>query len=170
MNQQQLSKATEKFEAIRDIPYTIPLAYGEIDHCCSGKNKMLKKFLELLSYEVRWRVCTFRWSSIDLPKAVAMVEHADDSTHAYLEFFVDGEWRVVDATWDKELRPAFPIEKWDGASATGVAVKSIEVYSPEKSEEIMSDDSREAIESDLSINGKFYESFNNWLVEIRKNI
>lgn len=158
----------EKFLAIRDIPYSIPLAYGEVDHCCSGKNKMLKEALEALGYQVRWRVCTFRWSSIELPEEVTAASHDDNSTHAYLEFLVENEWRAVDATWDKGLEPIFSIEEWDGVSATGVAVKPVEVYSPEKSQEIMNDDSKETIELDLAINEKFYKAFNTWLEEVRK--
>ncbi|MEK7549815.1 MAG: hypothetical protein AAB519_02440 [Patescibacteria group bacterium] len=166
MNLQELVKT---FESIRDIPYSIPLAYGETDHCCSGKNKLLKEYLESQGYEARFRVCSFRWDSIKLPKEVTAVEHNNDSTHAYLEVKIENEWKVVDATWDSKICSVFPIEKWDGISATGIAVKAIEIFSPEKSAEIMTDDSRETIEQDLKINGEFYRAFNTWLESLREN-
>lgn len=161
------TRAEENFLAIRDIPYSIPLAYGAVDHCCSGKNKMLKNSLEELGYTVRWRVCSFRWSDIDLPEKVKSVRHDNDSTHAYLEFEKDSEWRTVDATWDKGIGKIFPVEEWSGTSSTGIAVKPVETFSPEKSEEIMRDDSQQTIESDLAVNGNFYQAFNEWLVELR---
>ncbi len=165
-----MNASKEKFQSIRDIPYTIPLAYGETDHCCSGKNKKLLEYLASEGYEVRFRVCSFRWSDMSfLPDKVVTVPHEDESTHAYLEFKQGDEWRVVDATWDKGIGKYFTIEEWDGEASTGIAVKPIEIYSPEKSLEIMQDDSQETLEQDLVINGAFYKAFNTWLEELRIN-
>jgi len=47
------------FESIRDIPYRIPLKWGEEDNCCSGKHEKLFNLLKKNGYEVRYRVCVF---------------------------------------------------------------------------------------------------------------
>lgn len=48
-----------------------------------------------------------------LPRHVMDVPHEDDSTHVYLEVFVDGKWINVDPTWDPQLRDILPIAEWD---------------------------------------------------------
>src|SRR3989344_9376662 len=117
--------AAKSFLEIRDIPYRIPLAVGERDDCCSGKATHLKESLEKLGYTVRFRVCTFRWSSIDLPVNVAETPHKDLSTHSYLEVLINDSWRVVDPTWDKQSAKVFHINEWDGETATEIAVKPL---------------------------------------------
>jgi len=52
------------FEQIRDIPYRIPMSLDEVDYCCSGKALLLKNKLESLGFQVRYRVCRFRWSEM----------------------------------------------------------------------------------------------------------
>ncbi len=136
---------------------------------CTGKNGQLKKALEAMGIEVRWRVCAFKWSDIPLPKEVADVPHGDNCTHAYLEVLVAGEWKKVDATWDKPLRGILPVSDWDGISDTAVAVPCLELYSLEDSAKVIADEVPEVIAADLVVNGKFYEAFNNWLETERLN-
>jgi len=156
------------FLEIRDIPYNIPLSYGAEDRCCTGKHKKLLEILKNDGYDVRWRVCTFKWSDMFLPEKVLEISHDDKSTHAYLEVSIGEEWKKVDATWDKPLTSIFPVNEWDGVSDTAIAVPYITIYSPdEDTSTIMSNETREVIESDLKINGKFYEAFNQYLAEIR---
>ena len=155
------------FIEIRDIPYGIPLAYGTEDRCCAGKHK---KFLEILKkdgYDVRWRVCTFKWSTMSLPENLLTVPHDDNSTHVYLEVMVGGEWKKVDATWDKPLENILPVNEWDGLSDTKIAVPVISTYSPEESFSIMEGESKEIVEADLEVNGSFYKALNAWLEEVR---
>jgi hypothetical protein len=155
------------FIEIRDIPYSIPLAYGAEDRCCAGKHKKFFEILKKDGYDVRWRVCSFKWSAMSLPKNLLIIPHDDNSTHAYLEIVVDGEWKKVDATWDKFLKRILSINEWDGISDTKIAVPVILTYSPEESLSIMEDEGREIVEADLKVNGSFYKAFNNWLEEAR---
>ena len=156
------------FNSVRDIPYRIPLEYGEEDNCCSGKHAKLFKILTKKGYKVRYRVCVFLWSSLNLPQEVANVSHDDDSTHTYLEIYIKGEWKVLDATWDKALRNLFYINEWDGESSTKIAVKPIKIFTPEKSLKIVKSQNREVIEKDLEINREFYKAFNEWLEKNRE--
>lgn len=162
------SKIVKIFESIRDIPYSIPLAYEEKDNCCTGKNKRLLNFLEGEGYKARWRVCSFRWSDIKLPDDVLSKPHDDESTHAYLEVNIGGKWVPVDATWDNSLAKIFSINEWDSISATEVAVPCIELFTPEQSSEIIESETKEVVEEDLSKNGEFYKALNDWLESVRQ--
>jgi hypothetical protein len=153
----------EIFSQIRDIPYRIPLASQETDFSCTGKHKLLKSILEEAGFKVRWRVCTFKWSGIELPVEVSETRHDDDSSHAYLEVLIDDDWKTVDATWDAPLSQILPVSEWDGRSGTQVAVKPLSTYSPEKSADIIEGESADVIDKDLERNGELYAAFNDWL-------
>jgi hypothetical protein len=162
-----MSAAISAFKTVRDMPYRIPLALDEEDSCCNGKHRILKNLLIEQGFKVRYRICTFRWSSINLPEKVSNVPHDDNCAHLYLEVMINGRWVIVDATWDGGLKDIFHINEWDGKQNTEIAVKSISIFSPKESAEIMKNDDEEEILSDLQINVEFYRAFNRWLEENR---
>jgi hypothetical protein len=90
----------KEFINIRDIPYRIPLSLEEPDECCSGKADRLFNILKSAGYNVRHRLCTFKWNSLNLPKKLQNILHDNDSSHTFLEVEINGEWKIVDATWD----------------------------------------------------------------------
>ncbi len=160
----------EEFKKVRDIPYRIPLSLEESDECCTGKANRLFKIFKDGGYNARYRLCTFRWSSLNLPKELQDIPHNDDSSHTYLEVEIDKEWKIIDATWDKGLKDLFVVNEWDGKSDTEIAVSCIERLSPERSlRYIKHISTSEAIISDLKINGDFYKAFNEWLENYRKS-
>lgn len=156
------------FYFVRDIPYKIPTSWEEPDYCCSGKHRILLDLLKSLGLQVRYRICLFLWSDLGFPSKLEEISHDDDCTHTYLEIKIEGNWKVLDATWDIGLEEVFLVNEWDGKSGTKIAVKPIEIFSPMKSREIVEKQTKKAIEEDLKINGKFYEAFNEWLREIRR--
>ena len=159
----------EEFNKVRDIQYRIPLSLKEPDKCCSGKADMLFKAFKKGGYNARYRLCIFRWSSLNLPKELLDIPHDDDSSHTYLEIEIDGKWKIIDATWGKGLKGTFNVNKWDGKSGTEIAVPATECFLSEKSlEYIKHVSTSEAIISDLKVNGKFYKAFNEWLDDCRK--
>lgn len=160
----------EAFKTVRDMPYRIPLALGEKDVCCSGKHKILKDLFTKQGFEVRYRVCSFLWSSLDLPREASNVPHDDLSSHVWLEVLIDGEWIIVDATWDIGIKNIFHVNEWDGKSNTETAVKPLEIFTPQKSADIMNSENDEDILSDLKINGEFYKAFNGWLDKQRVSV
>jgi hypothetical protein len=81
---------------------------------------------------------------------------------------ISGAYKIVDATWDSGLGKILPVNDWDGKSDTTIAVPSFNTFTPEKSLEIISSESKEAIEEDLKLNGAFYAAFNMWLAEVRQ--
>jgi len=102
------------FKSIRDIPYKIPLKWGEEDNCCSGKHEKLLNLLKKMGYGARYRVCVFLWSGLNLPPKLEKIPHEDDCTHSYLEIKIGDEWKVLDATWDIGLKGIFHVNEWDG--------------------------------------------------------
>lgn len=151
------------YNSIRDIPYRIALKWGEEDNCCSGKHEKLFNLLTKQGYKVRYRVCVFLWSSLNLPKELKKILHDDDCTHTYLEIYLNNTWQILDATWDSNLKNLFKINKWDGKSDTEIAVKPFKTFTPERSLEIVKNQNESLIKKDLKINGKFYNAFNKWL-------
>lgn len=156
------------FNLIRDIPYRIPLKWGEEDNCCSGKHEKLFSLLTKKGYKVRYRVCVFLWSNLNLPQKLEKISHDNDCTHTYLEIKIGEKWKILDATWDSGLKNLFHINQWDGKSNTKIAVKPTKTFTPQKSLEIVNNQNEEIIKKDLQINGKFYKGFNKWLDKNRK--
>jgi hypothetical protein len=156
------------FNSIRDIPYWIPLKWGEEDNCCSGKHEKLFNLLTKNGYNVRYRVCVFLWSSLNLPPELTNIPHDDDCTHTYLEIKIDRNWKVLDATWDNKLKGLFHVNEWDGKSDTEIAMKPIKTFTLQKSLRIVNNQNEEVINKDLQINREFYKAFNNWLDKNRK--
>jgi hypothetical protein len=156
------------FNNVRDIPYRIPLNYEEEDNCCSGKSEKLLKMFSENGIKARYRVCIFLWQDLNLPADLIKIPHDLDCTHSFVEVFLNGSWKKIDATWDISLSEIFHINIWDGKSSTKIGVKPIKTFTPKKSMSIMSNQSKEVIENDLSRNREFYKAFNDWLEKIRK--
>jgi len=157
----------DSFKTIRDLPYKIPLSSSEEDVCCNGKHRKLKDLLTKQGFEVRYRVGSFLWSSIDLPNEISNFPHDDLSSHVWLEVLIDSEWITIDATWDAGLKNIFHINEWDGKSNTEIAVKILEIFSPEKSAEIMNNENTPEASNDQKTEKEFCQAFNAWLEKNR---
>jgi len=158
----------KEFKKIRDISYKIPLSLMDSDDSCSGKHISLFKKIREAGYNVRYKVCTFLWSDLNLPENLKIIPHENECTHSYLEVKIGNKWKIVDATWDKSLEGLLPVNDWDGKSDTVVAVPVQKCFSPEKSAKIMQKSLEEqSIIDDLKKNGDFYKAFNEWLEKYR---
>lgn len=151
------------FQAVRDIPYRIPLSPNEPDQCCSGKVRQLKHALDAAGYTTRYRVCDFAWSDLPITPEVLAILHDNRSTHVYLEVQRGAAWLAVDPTWDNALHTLFPIASWDGTTSTSLAVTPIHLYSETESAHIMEHEDAAATAKDLQRNGMFYAALNAWL-------
>ena len=160
----------EIFNAVRDIPYRIPLSEEEQDHTCMGKYELLKERLEVLGKKTRPRTTDFSWSDLPLPDYLREIERDDNPGHIYLEVYNGERWCIVDPTWDSGLERVLPVSYWDGRADTSIAWPTRRIHTPEESlREINEDDDPNYDpEEDLRKNGRFYEAFNNWLEDIRK--
>lgn len=162
-----MDKITQIFNQIRDIPYSVPLSLKETDYCCSGKHKILKKLLEDLGFNVRYRVVSFRWDLFHLPDEISKIPHENFSTHVYLEVLIGDNWLDMDVTWDPGLKNIFSVNEWNGHKNI-IAVPILEKFSLKKSQKIMDNETDEEINKDLKINGEFYKKFNFWLKNNRQ--
>lgn len=159
-----MNNLVNKFREIRDIKYQIPLKSEEPDSCCSGKMKLFKEWLDNNNYISKYRVCGFKWSDLKLPQKISRISHQDESTHVYLEVYLDNQWVDVDPTWDSGLEGILPVNDWEGKSNCEVAVPVLNKYSDQESAQIMK--SSFDIE-DIQTNGEFYKAFNDYLEQCR---
>ena len=155
------------FNYVRDIPYKISIKWKDGNLSCIGKHDRLYDLLKSKGCKVRYRVCSFLWSSIKLPSKVKEKPHKDNCYHTYLEININGKWKVLDATWDSKLKNIFHINKWNGKTSTEISVKPIKIFSPEKSEAIVKKRNMKGFLKNREKNGQFFQSFNKWLEENR---
>ena len=125
----------KEFKKIRDIPFRIALSPRESADDCLGKAERLFKVFKKYRFEVRYRVCMIKWSTLNFPKEVTKMPHDDNCSHTYLEVKTNGKWKIIDATWDKGLKNLFPINEWGGKSDNKVAIPCFKILSPEESSE-----------------------------------
>ncbi|MCK4553497.1 hypothetical protein KAU19_00855 [Candidatus Parcubacteria bacterium] len=158
---------TTIFNSIRDIPYKIPLSLDDKAIDCDKKHKKLFDLLTKQGLKVRFRICVFLWSELNIPAKILKIPHIDKCEHLYLEIFIDGQWVALDATWDIGLKNIFQVNKWDGKSNTALAVNPIEIYSPQENKSLSHNKTKESFLEDIKTSGSFYEAVNEWLEENR---
>ncbi len=154
----------DTFNQIRDIPYRIPLTLEEEDECCVGKHKQLFELLKKEGYNLRYRVCTFSWSDLNIPEDIKSLPHDSESTHTYLEIEIDKKWIIMDVTWDITLSKILPVNNWDGTSDTKISVPVKKILSPEDSIKVVKEEEdKDSLINDLRRNKEFYQALNKWL-------
>jgi hypothetical protein len=153
------------FERIRDEPLHIPEELGDKDNRCCGKSRKLKELLEKEGYELRFRVCAFKWSKQRFPKNILDMAHKDNEYHLYLEIRIDNKWVILDCSNDSKL-PSYNV--WDGFTDCNIAVNYDKILSPEESSSIENKEKSEFLIL-LNENKKFYNSINHFFEELRKN-
>jgi hypothetical protein len=159
-------KIEEIFESIRDIPYRIPLSLEDASVDCDKKHKMLAEALTKEGFTVRFRVCSFLWSKQSIPKEILDIPHVDTCEHLFLEIFRDGQWDILDISWDKGLQKVFTICEWDKKD-NALALVYIEMYPPDYSKPLTHNESEESFLEDIYTSGKFYDALNKWLEQVR---
>lgn len=164
------------FSHIRDIPYAIvpqwrgsddpeQLMIQENRGWCGPKHHLLSWMLIRLGIDVRMVIIPFRWKDQPVPypdPLRAIINSLPDTTHLCCRAYLDGAWRLVDATWDLPLKDAgFPVNHpWDGISDTIPAVIGI---NPAEN-----DVNRPQVRSAGGQGIAFTTGLNRWMEEIRK--
>lgn len=124
------------FEAIRDIPYAVNIGDEHKDASCWSKSRALCAQLERYGMNARLICCRVNWESMRLPEYIQSLVPKKGTQHWYVEVLIPEtkKWVKVDPTWDRGLKNAgFPVAEWDGLTSTGLALKPIQHFSPEKS-------------------------------------
>ncbi len=157
-----MKKLIKIFNQIRDIPYQIPLSLDKNAIDCDGKHKLLYEAFSKEGIECRYRVCSFLWSNLNLPKKIKNIPHTDKCEHLYLEIFIDKKWTTIDATWDSALSNILKVNYWDGKSDTEIAVPPSKIFSANK-KTLSHCKTKQAVLKDIEENKNFYEALNNWM-------
>ncbi len=160
------NKLIKIFEKVRDEPLNNPEKLGDKDNRCWGKHRRLKELLEKEGYQVRFRVCSFRWSSQRFPKDILKMPHKDNDYHLFLEMKINGKWIVLDCSNDKNL-PEF--NTWDGFKDCKIAVNYDMVLSTEESLKMEEDEKKDFL-SLLNENKDFYIAINKFFNLLRKKL
>lgn len=155
------------FEKIKNINYEIPIEYNLQNSSCSWKAILLKNELEKLWIKSNFRVCSFYWKDLNLPIEILNVSHDDFSTHVYLEIELHWKNIILDPTWDNWLKNIFSVNNWDWKSNTTIAVKVIDLYSIEKSNNIMKNLNKLDFDKHIEKNKLFYKEINLYFKKIR---
>lgn len=131
------TNAINIFNDTRDIPYYCPEFINNIDNRCWGKHRILyKKFLEL-GFEVRYRVCSFKWSEQRIPEDIVKLAPTDLDYHLFLEIRINNKWVILDCSNDSKL-PSYNV--WNVKDDCKLAVNHNELLSVEKSIEFERDE------------------------------
>jgi len=174
------------FERVRDIPYAVIRDIRNYDDgpdrllkgmrgSCTPKHFLLGRLFEMLGLEIRYATFPFSWDDPDIryPGEIRELAAAlPTEYHLALRVLIDGDWRLVDATWDLPLKSAgFPVnESWDGVSDTLLAVKPIQEI-----------ENRDARDRDATVRARkaswtdedhareeiFVEKLNRWMESLR---
>ncbi len=162
-----IAERISAFKFIRDIPYKIGLSLNEQDYCCSTKAVMLEKLLRGLGLKTRHIICRFDWTETPIPKNILILPRECGETHQFLQVYTpeSNSWVNCDPTWDVYLAKAgFQIEDWNGINATGIAVNSLQTYSPDESAELIKGyQDIDLIKKHLESHQEFYKAINCWL-------
>lgn len=170
------------FEKIRDIPYHLSFDKSperplkELRGDCGSKNRLLEQFFKLLGLKTRHLAVRFDWKDVPgIPKEILSLLESSLGTSAWhlaLEVFIEGKWRVVDATWDRGLeRTGLPVVgKWDGVSSMEMAVKPLRTYRTSDIEKFLKErlgSEKRDKKRDEKETQAFFDAFNKWLEELR---
>lgn len=169
--------AVEYFEFVRDIPFRLPLFFGDPDYRCLTKALVLRPLLSSIGLKSRYALCRFSWNDLNLPQSLKAIRHKD-VVHVYLEVYSKerARWMAVDPTWDKGLASKLPVSEWDGENDTAIAVKPTRRLRPIESQEEFDKFAdlpglrhwlALPINSPSKVNGRFYRALNKWAESVR---
>ncbi|MDD5019523.1 MAG: hypothetical protein PHH75_08205 [Candidatus Omnitrophica bacterium] len=175
------------YNHIRNIPYAIvpelrdpavgPAGMLELGKgSCIPKHFLLGMLFQKLDIPVRYCTYLYSWADPRIkypPDLRSIVKELPMGTHLACRAHIEGQWVLIDATWDSGLKKAgFPVnENWDGLRPTKNAVKPVR----EIIHETVEDRVKYTAEAKKSWTGaqalaheKFPVVFNAWLEDCRK--
>jgi len=154
------------FEKIRDLPFHCPESLEDKDYRCWGKTRILYAELRKMGFEVRFRVCEFKWAEQRIPKEITSKSPDEIGQHLFLEIKLSDNWIVLDCTNDSKL-PKF--NKWDGKSNCEIAVKYAKMHTPEESQRLEQIE-HEEFKENFEKYKEFYIKTNEFFEKLRKRL
>ena len=181
-----LAQRISVFEHIRDIPYKLITKLYDPDHAliglidgnagsCTPKHFLLGHMFDRLGLEVRYATYPFLWDAPDVdypPEMRELAKLLPPEYHLSCLIKVNGDWKIVDATWDIPLEMGgLPVNhSWDGISETKNAVTPIETIEhasiAERNDFTLE---KRGVWSDevLELRDRFFGLFNEWVESFR---
>ncbi|MFB3919892.1 MAG: hypothetical protein ACE14U_07490 [Candidatus Velamenicoccus archaeovorus] len=175
------------YDHIRDIPYAIvpelrdpalgPAGMLELGKgSCIPKHFLLGMFFQKLGIPVRYCTYLYSWDDPRIkypPDLRSIVKELPMGTHLACRAHVEGQWVLIDATWDSGLKKAgFPVnEDWDGLRPTKNAVKPVREIIHETVEDRVkytAEAKKSWTEAQMRAYEKFPAVYNKWLEIFRK--
>lgn len=158
------------------MPYVLPLTVEDVyenNFCCAGKSQRLEMLFKRSGFDVRQRLCTFKWNESLVPVDVLEKLLEGVQMHQYAEIFIpeNDSWVVIDSTWDKKLSATgFAISEWDGLTSTVINVDYDEILDLAETESLLKQyaTDKAATKRFLDNNQVFLAAFNGWLESMRK--
>lgn len=170
------------FERVRNIPYRLIPALYSLDRAphsvllanagsCTPKHFLLGQWLGLLRYNTKYVTYTYHWNEPDLqfsPELRTLAEAYPEEYHLALKVLIEGQWTLVDATWDPFLQHlGFAVNlRWDGRSDTLNAVHPIDIIEhdgPEACAKYASMQREDRSDEEKRVVDRFTLCFNQWL-------
>jgi hypothetical protein len=154
------------FRGVRDIPLAVGVppdperTLRENAGNCLTKHIVLKSMLDALDMRTCYGLCTLRWEEqAFLPDKLRQAAVGlEPAPHLFTYFRSGEEWRSLDATYDPGLAAhGFPVNDWDGRSATPLPFKL--AAGPDMLESLP-DPSTVTQSQGMTL---FYETFAGWL-------
>lgn len=108
------SLAQSIFDEIQARPYNVAVTADEPANNCYYKGLELIQKLGELGYAVRGRIGETQWHAMVPVTILEMMPQDVPVTHFFVEILLDGEWRVLDASFQPALAKfGFPVGGWE---------------------------------------------------------
>jgi len=175
------------YNHIRDIPYAIvpelrdpvsgPAGMLELGKgSCIPKHFLLGMLFQKLGIPVKYCTYLYSWDDPRIkypPDLRSIVKELPMGTHLACRAHIEGQWVLVDATWDGRLKKAgFSVnENWDGLHPTKNAIKPMEEVVHDTVEERVrytTEAKKSWTEAQARAYEKFPAVFNAWLEACRR--
>jgi hypothetical protein len=158
--------AKKVFDKIQSRPYRVSTQAGVPADNCFFKGIELLQELGTLGYAVRGRVGETYWDPNIFPKEVLkLLNRESEVTHFFIEILLDGEWKILDASFHPPLAKfGFPIGGWDAGT---LCFPITRLYTQEESIAFQEKWNQEGmIEEYFQREGLFLGALNKWLISL----
>lgn len=99
--------AQKIFEEIRDRPFRTALYPEKANNCYFKSSELIQKLTDL-GFSMRGRLGEVDWADTPCPPEILKLLPEDAvETHFFPEIRVDGEWKILDPTWNKSFAVKF---------------------------------------------------------------
>ncbi|HZZ99061.1 MAG TPA: transglutaminase domain-containing protein [Candidatus Saccharimonadia bacterium] len=139
---------------------------------CTPKHVFLARELQKLGIPIKFLMIPFYYKNMPFAYRKNIITEVKDmplSHHVALKAFLNGKWRILDVTWDKDLK-GFPLNTdWDGKNDMKLAVIPENIQESEADPRIFEKEKlKHYTANEEQARKNFYKVFDELLEEVRK--